>query len=335
VLVRVRVHVHVHVHAHVHVHVYMHVELAPWAQAMDPKDTLERLQHPPRGSITSVPMTFQSLLSFWRILWQLGWRDIHMRYKGSFLGLFWSLLTPVLNVVLYTFLFSVVFKSQWGEEFSPVGVSSNGGSVGSGASAAHSQYAIILFTGLILHAFLSDILVRSCLVVTQQANLVKKVVFPLHVLPAVVVFASVFQLVVSTGVLLAGLWVLGADLHGAMITLPIICLPLVIMSLGLSWVLASLGVYLRDLGQIMGWFVTALMFSAPILYPLKTISASWGPWLYLNPLTFVVEEVRHVIFAGTWPHWSGWLTYLLISLVVAVLGAKFFDWTQEGFADVL
>ena len=265
-----------------------------------------------------------------------------MRYKGSFLGLFWSLLTPVLNVVLYTFLFSVVFKSQWGEEFSPVGAGAGAGAgalasagAGSGDSAGHSQYAIILFTGLLLHAFLSDILVRSCLVVTQQANLVKKVVFPLHVLPAVVVFASVFQLLVSGVVLLAGLIFLGADLHGSMITLPLLCLPLALMSLGLAWILAALGVYVRDLGQIMGWLVTALMFSAPILYPLKTISASWGPWLYLNPLTFVVEEVRHVIFAGAWPHWSGWLIYCGVSLLVAIAGAKFFDWTKEGFADVL
>jgi len=281
-------------------------------------------------------MTPSSLISFWRILWQLGWRDIQMRYKGSFLGLFWSLLTPVLNVVLYTFLFSVVFKSQWGEEFTPSGsVAGAGAGALSGDSAGHSQYAIILFTGLLLHAFLSDILVRSCLVVTQQANLVKKVVFPLHVLPAVVVFASVFQLLVSGVVLLAGLIFMGAELHGAMITLPLLCLPLALMSLGLAWILAALGVYVRDLGQIMGWLVTALMFSAPILYPLKTISASWGPWLYFNPLTFVVEEVRHVIFAGTWPDWSGWWIYCGVSLVVAMAGAKFFDWTKEGFADDL
>jgi lipopolysaccharide transport system permease protein len=273
-------------------------------------------------------MTSSTLISFWRILWQLGCRDIQMRYKGSFLGLFWSLLTPVLNVVLYTFLFSVVFKSQWGEEFNPAGS-------GSGNSAGHSQYAIILFTGLLLHAFLAEILVRSCLVVTQQANLVKKVVFPLHVLPAVVVFASAFQLLVSGVVLIAGLILLGATLHASLITLPLLCLPLALMSLGLAWVLAALGVFVRDLGQIMGWLVTALMFSAPILYPLKTVSASWGPWLYLNPLTFVVEEGRHVIFAGAWPHWSGWLIYCGASLLVALIGAKFFDWTKEGFADVL
>jgi lipopolysaccharide transport system permease protein len=273
-------------------------------------------------------MTHTSLISFWRILWQLGCRDIQMRYKGSFLGLFWSLLTPVLNVVLYTFLFSVVFKSQWGEEMHTA-------STAPGVNTAHSNYAIILFTGLILHAFLADILVRSCWVVTQQANLVKKVVFPLSVLPAVVVFAGVFQLLVSGVVLLAGLLMLGADLHGSMLTLPLLCLPLAVMGLGLAWILAALGVFVRDLGQIMGWLVTALMFSAPILYPLKTISASWGPWLYLNPLTFVVEEMRHVSCVGVWPNWGGWWVYSLASVVVALLGAKFFDWTKEGFADVL
>jgi lipopolysaccharide transport system permease protein len=279
-------------------------------------------------------MTSQPLLSFWRILWQLGCRDIQMRYKGSFLGLLWPLLTPVLNVVLYTFLFSVVFKAQWGEEMHSVALAGSAPASLPG-SAEHSEYAIILFTGLIVHAFLAEVLVRSCSVVTQQANLVKKVVFPLHVLPAVVVFAGVFQWLVSGAVLIVGLLVVGAQLHWSMLTLPLLCVPLCLMSLGLAWLLGALGVYVRDLGQIMGWSVTALMFSAPILYPLKTISAQWGAWLYLNPLTFVVEQMRHVIFAGAWPSAQGWAWYTLASVIVAALGAKFFDWTQEGFADVL
>jgi lipopolysaccharide transport system permease protein len=246
------------------------------------------------------------------------------------LGLLWSLITPVLTVALYTFLFSVVFHSQWGEDFG-----SKGSAALDNSSPSHGQYALILFAGLILHSFLADILQKAGQVIIQQANLVKKVVFPLHVLPAVVVFASLFQIAVSATVLLLALLVSGQSPYLSWFSLPVLILPLVILGLGVAWMLGALGVFLRDLNQIMGWIVMALMFSAPILYPLKTVSQKMEPWLYLNPLTFMVEEWRHVIYDGTWPRWYYWGAYLLISIIVAALGFFIFGKMKKGFADVL
>ncbi len=271
--------------------------------------------------------TLIELKAFWRLLWQLGCRDIQTRYKGSVLGLLWSLITPILTVALYTFLFSGVFHAQWGEDF--------GNSKPTEVSASHGQYAMILFTGLMLHTFLADIMQRAGWVVTQQANLVKKVVFPLHVLPAVVVFAGVFQILVSLAVLLLALMISGQSVHLSWIVLPLLVLPLVILGLGVAWLLGALGVFLRDLNQLMGWLVTALLFSAPVLYPLKTVSQNMGAWLYLNPLTYMVEEWRHVIYAGTWPHWDQWSVYLLCALAFAMLGYTVFGKMKKGFADVL
>jgi lipopolysaccharide transport system permease protein len=250
-----------------------------------------------------------------------------MRYKGSFLGLLWSLITPVMTVSLYTFLFSGVFHAQWGEDF--------GNSTSPDAKAGHAQYALILFTGLMLHTFLAEIMQRSAGVITQQANLVKKVVFPLHVLPAVVVFASLFQILVSLLVLLVALVASGQSAHWSWISLPLLILPFVVLGLGLAWFLSALGVFLRDLNQLMGWLIMALLFSAPVLYPLKTVSESMGAYLLINPLTYMVEEWRHVIYGGTWPHWDQWGMYAISSLLVSVLGFLLFRKMKKGFADVL
>ena len=261
------------------------------------------------------------------MLWQLGCRDVQTRYKGSVLGLLWSLITPIMTVALYTFLFSGIFHAQWGEDFARPGAPGEG--------PAHGQYALILFTGLMLHTFLADIMQRSGWVITQQANLVKKVVFPLHVLPAVVVFASCFQILVSLLVLLLGLVLSGQAVQWSWVSLPLLVLPLVILGLGVAWILAALGVFLRDLNQLMGWLIMALLFSAPVLYPLKTVSERMGTWLYLNPLTYMVEEWRHVIYAGTWPHWDQWVLYLFLSCLFALMGYGVFGKMKKGFADVL
>lgn len=269
----------------------------------------------------------------------MGLRDIQARYKGSVLGVLWSLVTPLLTVGLYTFLFSVVFKSQWGEDMRPQVYRSLEVSQGANAGV-HGQYALILFSGLILHAFLADIMTRACFVVIAQSNLVKKVVFPLHVLPAVVVFSALFQLMVSSLMLLTCVltsqWLSGeAFCPVSWISLPLLLLPLVCWGLGLAWFLGALGVFLRDLGQIMNWLVMALMFSAPILYPLSNLSEPFHHWLYLNPLTWVAETWRHVIYWGDWPLWNEWALYGLGGLVFALFGAWLFERMKGGFADVL
>lgn len=249
---------------------------------------------------------------------RMAWRDISLRYRGSMLGVLWSFILPLFTVGLYTFLFSYVFKARWHEQ--PTG---------------HSNYALILFAGLIVHGFLSDVLTRACTVIRSQSNLVKKVVFPLHALPVVVVLSVAFQMLVSLCVLtLLQLLVVG-EISPLMLAIPFVLFPLLLMGLGFAWFFASLGVFLQDLSQLMGLIATALMFTAPILFPLSALPDFIQPWLFLNPLTFIVEQLRLVLLFGGSVDWLGFLAYYATSIVVFLLGWWIFDRTKKGFADVL
>ena len=241
-----------------------------------------------------------------------------MRYRGSILGVVWSFIVPLLTVSLYTFLFSYVFQARWDQQ-----------------SMGHSNYALILFAGLILHGFLSDVLVRACTVIRSQSNLVKKVVFPLHALPAVAVFSVAFQMLVSLCVLIALQLALFGSVSVASLALPLLLVPLIFMGLGLAWLLAALGVYLQDLVQLMGMVSTALMFTSPILFPIKALPADIQPLLFLNPLTFLVEQLRGILLFGASPDWLGLLIYFIVSCLVLVFGWWIFERTKKGFADVL
>jgi lipopolysaccharide transport system permease protein len=112
-------------------------------------------------------------------------------------------------------------------------------------------------------------------------------------------------------------------------------MPLIILTLGFAWLLASLGVFLRDVGQTIGLFTTVLMFLAPVFYPISAISPEFRPWMMLNPLTFVIEQMREVLIWGHLPNWTGLLIYTLGALVVAWVGFAWFQKTRKGFADVL
>ena len=258
------------------------------------------------------------LKQLWVLVVLMTWRDISMRYKGSILGVFWSLILPLLTVALYTFLFSYVFKARWGEQ-----------------NEGLSNYALILFAGLIVHGFLSEVLTRACLVIRAHTNLVKKVVFPLHALPAVVVLSVAFQMMVSLGVLLGLQLLLVGHFTISALTLPLLLIPLIFIGLGCAWLLGALGVYLQDLVQIIGLVSTALMFSAPILYPIQALPEFIQPWLFLNPLTFLVGQLRTILLFGGMPDWFGLLIYFIFSVFVLLVGWWVFDRTKKGFADVL
>ena len=258
------------------------------------------------------------LKQLWTLVLRMTWRDIASRYKGSILGVFWSLILPLLTVALYTFLFSYVFKARWGEE-----------------NAGLSNYALILFAGLILHGFLSEVLTRSCSVVRAQSNLVKKVVFPLHAIPAVVVLSSAFQMMISLCVLIVMQLFLVGHVTLSAFTLPFLLIPLIFIGLGCAWLLGALGVFLQDMAQIIGLVSSALMFSAPILYPIQALPEFIQPWLFLNPLTFLAGQLRTVLLFGGMPDWSGLLVYFVFSVFVLLLGWWVFARTKKGFADVL
>lgn len=245
-------------------------------------------------------------------------REVLGRYRGSVMGLLWSLLNPLFMLTVYTFVFSVVFNARWSAD-----------------SSSKTEFALILFSGLMIFNLFAECINRAPGIILSHQNYVKKVVFPLEILPWVTLGASLFHGAVSLGVwLLAYVMFFGAP-HLTIIYLPLIIAPLLLLIMGVSWALAALGVYLRDIAQFIGIMMTAMMFMSPIFYPVTALPEAYRPLLYLNPLTSVIEQTREVLFWGNAPDFIQLGTFLVITSITAWLGFALFQKTRKGFADVL
>lgn len=269
------------------------------------------------------PTSFTALgRSLWRnrqLIAQMTRREVVGRYKGSVLGFAWSFFNPVFMLTVYTFVFSEVFKSRWGV---------NG-------DESKTQFAVVLFVGMIVHGLFAEVLNRAPSLILSNVNYVRKVVFPLEILPVVSMSAALFHGVVSLGVLLAAFAIFNSHLHWTAIFAPLVLLPLVILTLGIAWMLASLGVFLRDVGQTIGIITIAMLFLSPVFYPVTALPAKFRPWLIANPLTFIIEQAREVLIWGHPPDWIGLGIYTLAAIAVAWAGYVWFQKTRKGFADVL
>ena len=236
------------------------------------------------------------------------------------MGLAWSFFNPIFLLTVYTFVFSVVFKSRWGM---------------AGSEESKAQFAVVLFVGMIVQGLFAETINKAPNLVLSNVNYVKKVVFPLEILPVVSLCATLFHSAASLVVLLTAFLLFNGFLHWTLVFLPLVFLPLIILTLGLSWMLASLGVYLRDVGQTVGLLTMVLMFLSPVFYPITALPEELRPWLMLNPLTFIIEAARDVIVWGRQPHWAGLALYSLLACAAAWLGYFWFQKTRKGFADVL
>lgn len=277
------------------------------------------------------------LLSFpqalWRqreLWWQLSQREVQGRYRGSMLGWGWSLITPLLMLAVYTFVFSQVFQARWGD------LDQSGPLV----------FAINLFAGLIVFSLFAETTTQGPSLILSNTNLVTKVIFPLEILPAVTVAAALFHALTSLVVLMGfqitnGLLSAGAvsisdlGIHPTLLWLPLVWLPLISGCLALGWLLSALGVFLRDLGQVIGVFVNLLMFLSAVFYPLSSLPPRWQPLLQLNPLVLVIEQTRRVAVIGQLPSLSYLLWGGLIGLLACELSFRSFQKARRGFADVL
>lgn len=245
-------------------------------------------------------------------------REVIGRYKGSYLGILWSFITPLLMLLVFTFVFSVVFKARWG--------------VGTGSKI---EFALVLFCGLTTYQLFAECVNRAPGLVLSNVNYVKKVVFPLEILPVVALGSALVQVFISLFILVIGLIVLMGVFNWTLVFVPLVLLPIMLFTLGLGWFLASLGVYLRDIGQVVGVITQALMFLSPIFYPVAAIPEELRPIYYWNPISYVVEDMRRVMVWGQLPDWNWLLLGTLIGIAVAVLGHAWFQKTRKGFADVL
>ena len=249
-------------------------------------------------------------------------REVVGRYRGSFLGLLWTFVNPILMLAIYTFVFGVVFKVRLDPQNTDI-------------YDDKFAFALLLFTGLILFNLFSECLSRSPGLVLANVNYVKKVIFPLEILPLVSLGSALFHAGISFLVLVTFMLVIDHPIHWTLICLPIIVLPLLLLIMGLSWMLASIGVYVRDIGQFIGLILTMLLFLSPIFYPASALPESVRDYLFLNPLSFVIEQARAVILYGQLPDWSGLVIYYMLASIVAWAGLTWFMKTRKGFADVL
>jgi homopolymeric O-antigen transport system permease protein len=254
------------------------------------------------------------------LLRQLVRKSVVTTYQGSMIGVAWIVVRPLLTLVIYGFCFGVVFQGRF---FRQAG---GGGSL---------EFAMVLFVGLTIFSLLSEMLAVAPSLVAGNANFVKRVVFPLDLLVPAQLGSALVQMTMSAAVFLGVRVFLDPPLGWAALSVPILIVPYVMLTLGLAWFLASLGVFVRDLQQVMPLVITGLMFLSPLFYPVSAVPPFLRSTIYLNPLTFILESARNALFRNEWPDPIGLLVYFVLGAFVMWLGWAWFEKTKKGFADVL
>ncbi|MFN0138396.1 MAG: ABC transporter permease [Phycisphaerae bacterium] len=277
------------------------------------------------GVHTASDHAWASPNAFWRalvtnrtLIYRLARREIEARYRGSVLGIVWSLIAPLTLLAVYGFVFTVIFPSKW-----------QGGADGKG------HFVLVLFLGMICFNVFSEAFNRAPTLMLNNVEYIKRVVFPLEALAWVVILVAMFNAVLSVAALMLGYVVLVGIPPISALLLPVVVVPLLLCTAGLVWFLSALGVFLRDLQQFMPVLTTVLMFFSPVFYPSAALPEKLRPFLLVSPIAVTIEEARGVLFENRWPTW--WLlgVQLVIGGVVAWLGCSFFRKTRKGFADVL
>ena len=246
-------------------------------------------------------------------------RDIQQRYRGSQLGFLWAFFHPILMLLVYTFVFGIVMKLKWNI-----------------TGQDNINFGLVLFAGLLCHSLMAEVVMKSVSSITSNAQYVKKVVFPIEILSLVTLANAIFHMFLGVVILLIIYLATGNSLHWTLLLAPVVLLPFVVFLLGLSWLLAVLGIYIRDLGQIVGVIMTVLMFMCSIVFPFERLPLEIQPFvLWLNPLTIIVEQLRAVMLFGQMPDWYLLGIYSIGALAMFFIGTWLFQRTRDGFADVI
>lgn len=264
----------------------------------------------------------EMVASFWRnrqLVLQMTKREVVGRYRGSVMGLAWSFFNPLLMLVIYTFVFSFVFKARWGIA----------------TDESKTEFAIILFVGLIVHGLFAECVNRAPGLIVSNVNYVKKVVFPLEILPWVALGSALYHMGISLAVLLSAQVVFNQHIPLTAVLLPLVLTPLVLGTMGLGWFVAALGVYLRDVAQVAGMFTTVMLFVSAVFFPITALPERYRFWLHLNPLAVIIEQTRGVLIFGQIPSLASWSAMMALGLTMAWAGFAWFQKTRKGFADVL
>lgn len=263
---------------------------------------------------------FKKAYQYRYLIIQMTKREIAYRYRGSALDLIWAFLNPLLMLAVYTFVFSVVFKARWGE---------------AGVEESRVDFAIILFSGLIVFNLFADILNRAPYLVLSNVSYVKKVVFPLELLPLISMGVVLFHTSLSLFALLLIQLLFKGSIPWTVLYTPLILLPILLAGLGVSWLLSALTVYIRDIAQITGLVTTVLLFISSVFFPISALPPQYQMIVYLNPLALVVSESRKILVFGQSPDWRIFILTLTMGVLMALAGHWLFQKARKGFADVL
>lgn len=257
-----------------------------------------------------------SILKYKELIFQVAKRNIDLKYKGSMLGILWSFLNPLFLLTIYTFVFGFVFKAKWGD-------------------GGITSYPVILFSGLIFHFLFIELLASSTQLISSNSNYVKKVVFPLEVLIFSNFIAQFFNFIISFLILIVAIAVTGGDILNGLFAIVIIAPPFAILCIGLSYLFSSLGVFIKDIVHIVNMASTLFLFASPILFPIDSLPSIVQYVVYLNPISYVVNEFRNITFGTGVFSIYGYVIYSFVSLSILILGRFVFLKLSRGFSDVV
>ncbi len=252
------------------------------------------------------------------LLKQLVKKDIQQKYQGSVLGVLWTFIVPILMLVIYTFIFSEVFQAKWDIDTSD-----------------KYQFAMVLFCGLCAFNLVGEVMNRSTVLIASNTNYVKKVIFPLEMLPVVITLSSLFTCVISFVILIAAKLILYHNVSKTLYMIFPMFIPLVILAVGLSLLISAISVYLKDVGNAISVIVTILMYLSPVFFPLSAVPENFRGICEINPMTYIIENFRNVVLYGEMINWKYYGISCLVAIAFYLIGKTVFMRAKEGFADVL
>ncbi len=253
-----------------------------------------------------------------RIIGVLTRREVFERYRGSLLGILWSFITPLLLMLIYTLVFSVVFRMQWSLEETGFG-----------------YFALMLYCGLIPFNFFSEVISKSSRLFVNSPNYVKKIAFPIEILPCVTAASALVHALISMGILTVGIALLIGKFQWTLLYLPVMWLPFVLCSLALSLFLATIGVFVRDIEHVVGLALSVLFFATPIFYSTARVPPSMHWILFVNPVAYAAANMRKIFVLGLPPTWSSWWALMAVGAALLLAVAGWFHLIRRRFADVV
>ena len=268
--------------------------------------------------VRTIAFGVRSFIKSRELIWQLVRREISLRYSCSFLGIIWSFINPLAMLMVYSFVFGTVFKARWG-----------------GSATESEDYTILLFVGMLMHGLFAECLSKSATLIVANSNYVKKIIFPLDILPWTIIGAALFHLLTGLVVLSGLQLILSGGLQWTFMYLPLILVPYILFLAGLSWFVSALGVYFRDIAQLVGMITAIMMFLSPVFYSIDSIPERFRPYMMANPLTLVIEQTRKILIYGVQPDFQVLLILSIVGIFTSGIGLWFFNKTRKGFSDVL